>query len=666
MTDALAVEVVTEADFDRDDTYETALTRYVSQRAGTMAIKRGIGPNGAAVPGTLQLNVDNINGVFTPEYASSSLYGLLEPSVPIRVRCVHNSIDYVIYTGYTVKYAHTFGAPGESRAQIEGRDLAHYLEESDLVNVTVSASRDTDAALVAIMDALGLSSADRDFDDGVQDLPLHYCLAQSGWAAMNDVVRSEMGPAYLFVNAAGQVAFHARNTRLGVGSPAHTWGNGTDIHPESIGYTVRDDDYVTSVRARATVFRTGQADVEIFRFSRSMNNETPDSLALAAGEIYERDFDTQSAVVSITAPVSGTDYLANTAVDGSGTDKTSALTVAVVDRGAGRFNLKLTNTDASTVYVTLFRLRGQPTNFFADRPEAFFSLSVPGRKAGKVVSLDVPFGGDGGQTLRDHAYSTLRTYRYIYPIVKLTFAWATDAIIVAMLSADLGDQVWFDDTGPGGAQWLTNVKDWWYIEGLEHQILPGSIAKTTVTLTPSYLCRNLDAIAFDTFARADASGGLGESYSGDTWANDSGFDIASNLAVANTDTLSIPDLTLGVNDQIWEVQLAAIGTGDEVGLNVRKTDANNYLRAYVDKGSNEVILEEVVAGVATELASPAFTVGSAHEMRVMVQGTRVRVWVDRLKHIDATTSITTGTKGGLFARSASGTTTFGAVYGQGL
>lgn len=75
----------------------------------------------------------------------------------------------------------------------------------------------------------------------------------------------------------------------------------------------------------------------------------------------------------------------------------------------------------------------------------------------------------------------------------------------------------------------------------------------------------------------------------------------------------------------------------------------------------------MVATVVTELASPAFTVGSSHEIRAMVQGDRLRVWVDFVQYIDVDDSaLTTGTKCGLMARNASGTTTFENFYGQGL
>ena len=91
-------------------------------------------------------------------------------------------------------------------------------------------------------------------------------------------------------------------------------------------------------------------------------------------------------------------------------------------------------------------------------------------------------------------------------------------------------------------------------------------------------------------------------------------------------------------DMVVEVQLSnlAADADAECGVTYRHTDANNYWRAYVDKGSSEVILEKVIGGAVTEVASPAWTATDAAEMRVITQATRHRVWVDRRVVIDTT------------------------------
>lgn len=107
-------------------------------------------------------------------------------------------------------------------------------------------------------------------------------------------------------------------------------------------------------------------------------------------------------------------------------------------------------------------------------------------------------------------------------------------------------------------------------------------------------------------------------------------------------------------DLIVEVSLSNLAgdTDEECGLVYRYTDASNYMRAYVDDGSNEVILEKVVTGVVTELASPAWTATDTCELRVIAQGARHRVWLDRKLVIDVEDGdFLAGQKAGLMSRS---------------
>jgi hypothetical protein len=534
-----------EADFDRDGTYETDLTGYVEKPGSGLRISRGIGRDGQPQTSKLTIGLSNRGGEFTPENTASPFYGMLEPGVPIRVTATSGSA-YTLVTVYAMRWKTSWRSGAVSMCQVDCDDLFALLRDGDPVNVTTSTSRDTDGALVAIMDALGLVAGDRNFDDGVQDLPMHFAVGENPLEAMMQVAASEMG-GLLYPDATGRIRFEARDGRLGVGAVDDTWGDGTSVIPNAAEYDLNPLELVTSVTARATVFRTGQADTQIFEFSQNMfTRPTATSMALTAGQVWERTFQAASAYVSLTALDAVYDYTANSAIDGTGTDKTSALTATVTDLGGGRFTLRLVNTDAATIYVTKFRLRGQPVEFYADRAEAAFSLSQSGLKAGRSLQFDVPFAGDTGQKLRDYAYQELRVGRYPWPMLTLSFRPGNATAIASLLAVELGDLIRYTDTALD-ADKAPNVDDWWYVEGLTYSIPPdwaGATFDCTVRLSPSYVYRNLDAIAFDTFDRANASGDLGTAFSGDVWADDSGFDISGGYAVPNSTGLQVPNLVV--------------------------------------------------------------------------------------------------------------------------
>lgn len=659
------VQCTIEADFNKDGSYETNLTTYVNAIGGGLSIQRGMNPDGSYRVSDLNLGLDNSSGIFTPENSASSLYGLLEPKVPIRVTALHNAISYTLWTGYIVSYrVHGFGVG--ARCEVQAQDLAGFLFDYAPINVT-NASRTTSAAIAAIAAAAGLTAGDYTLDTGQQTLPVHYVRNQDALSAMADANVSEMG-GYLWITADGKIRFEARNSRLGI-TVDDTWGDGTTIRG-LVDYEISEGSLITSAQVQANIFANGQGEQELFRFTRNKDNNPADSLALTPGQFYTFDADYVTPTTSLTAPVSTTDYLANTANDGSGTDRTSSLGVTVTDRGAG-FEGRLVNNHASdTIYVTMFKLRGQVDLFVGDRPRFEYTKAIPGNKANKGIQIVLPYADDA-QTTRDYAPALVHTYRWPYPRIQLIATWDDDDTKVAMLNVDLGDLIKFADKNPtgGNAQWVSGVDDWWYVEAVSHDLRPNQPYATTVTLIPSYIYRNLDRIVYDTFNRTNAVGDLGKALSGDTWADDGNMDIATNAARANSDTLQMPNLDLGASatNQVIEVDCAAIGAGDEVGVIFRHVDANNQYRLYLDKGSNELILEKNVAAAMTEITSPAFTVGTTHNLRVIMQGSRIRVWVDRILRIDTTdTGLTTGTKVGLFARNANGTTTFEDFYGQGL
>lgn len=460
------------------------------------------------------------------------------------------------------------------------------------------------------------------------------------------------------------------------------WGDSSQIVPVGLKYGFDELDYISTARVRTQILQTGQANKELYRFIRGQGYG--DSRALTAGETWQFEASFGAVAIALTTLVAYTDYTANAAAAGTGTDMTSSLTVTVTDLGAGRVRYKLVNGHATdTLYITYLRQRGQPAQWSSDKPEYVFTKAgYSGDKAGRDISADLNWAGDLAFKPRDYAYHLLRILRVPYPTLTLQFlvghgssAANDSAIKDAILGLELGDLIYYKDqsmfstTSPVQSAY---VKDWYYVEGIDTAVRAddaGQVFSATITLVPSYIYRQLDRICYDTFDRSNVSGDLGTSFSNDVWAGDGNMDINSNKARANSDTAQVPNLDLGTLafDGVAEVSLAAIGSGDEVGLIYRYVDANNYYRAYVDKGSNEVILEKLVGGVVTELSSPALTVGSAHELRVIWQANRHRVWVDSKLYIDTTdAALNTGTKAGLFARNANSTTTFEDFYSEGL
>lgn len=673
------------ADFDRDGTFEENLTSYVTQPGQGLQIERGLNADGFMSVSGFSVALNNADGRFTAKKSDSPYRGQMDPGVPMRVKASHDAgagaVDYTLTTVYAQEWKRSWKSGTVPLVRLQCRDLGVYLADSEQINVTVSEGRDTDAALIAIDDLLGLGSGTRDYDDGLQDLPFHFVQAQTAMEAYMAVVKSEMG-GWFYIGADGARVFENRASRLGIASPDDTWGDGTDLVPVGIEDLTEDQDFVTEVRVRTTVFAEGQADKEVFRIvSRGAHQPSDNSIALTTGQVYVREFSGAQGISAFTTPVADTDYRANASADGSGADKTSALDVTLTDLGGGRFRIRLENTDAGTIYVTKFRLRGTMVDFYNDRPEAVASLSRSDLPTGKSVSLDVPFGGDAVYQPVNWAMQNLRTYRYADTHgISLEFHADTDNAKASLLALELGQLIRYTDTtmsaaGQGGVTASASyTDDWFRVDGIKYSIPPnwaGQDFLCNVRLTPTYVFRNLDAIAFDEFDRDNATGDLGTSTNGVTWADDSVWDIVSNKAVPdNTFTRPNLDLGSGVVDQVVEVLIGNIlqSTGAWVGVIARYADTNNYVRVVLKEGNTAIVADNVVSGSVADTQTASWTPTDSAELRVICQGDRIRAWVDFDLVIDLAVTgnqAAGNSKVGMLGFNAN-SVQYSSFYGQGL
>lgn len=544
-----------EADFDLDETYETDLTPRAGGPGGRLSVDRGIDLSGRYNTSSLSIMLDNEDAELTEFNTGSELYGFVQPRVPIRLKATFDSIEYVLWTGYIDEISSSWEANNIHLTKLQCVDLSGFLSTYEPIYVTASSSRDTDGALIAIMDAINLNNSQYQFDDGQANLPQHFVVGTDALSAIIDVVKSEMGGLF-WVDADGKLIFESRSSRLGT-VYTRTWGDGTEIIPSAQNMRQTSRDIISRCEVIETLFSTTTAEIPVQRWSRGAS--TGDSVQIAANSTYGPVFVSYTGIAtSIIAPEASVDYKANSAIDGSGTDRTANITIDIEDLGGGAY-ITVRNSFAGAVYLTLFQLRGVPVAITGSKPHYTAEKQIPGIAGISGVQLDIPFGGDqAGQKGKDYCISTLYTYRYPYPILELYFEWAGDDLTTEMLDVEIGDLVYYKDTARGAAG--AYVDDLWYVEGIRHNnIQGGDNPVTAIRLIPAYMYRNLDDITYDTFTRPNTGSTLGVSLSGDSWQNDSGFRIISNKARGVSDTAARPYINLTSYDGVAEVTLEGVG-----------------------------------------------------------------------------------------------------------
>jgi hypothetical protein len=650
-------------DLDRDGTYETDAVLDVDQFTGGLQTWRGMGDDGIYQTSRLELRLDDADGDWSPAYTSSPHNGNLGEDVPIQLIATHSAVPYTFWTGFVQRWIHDSERGYNAVVTLECADLTKYLIDSEPVNLSVSKVRDTDAAVQAVLEAIGLTAASWTLDDGVQDLAYSYAIGQTAMDAIVGFAKAEM-TAQVWVTGDGKLRFEARNSRLGL-TVDDTWGDGTSVTPSRVSYVLNDADIMSEAHVRGVRHIDGETGEEVFRFAPEWLNPGAQSLIIPAGETYKRRFKLTAPVLAINEAEADNDYSGNDAADASGTDRTADLATTYTLIGSGEVDVEITNNHTGGVYVTHLRVRGQETAFYADRPEARYSFPIPGRKAGSGKPIDIPWVDGDSSKLLDLAVQLTHTYRPAWPLIELEFGWDDDAIATAMLGAELGDLVLFKDQT--GGPWTTGIEEWIYVQSIAHEFVPGEPFRSIVKGVPSYLYRNLDAIAHDQFNRANSTGDLGVSASGHTWAGDGSMDIVSNKARGAADGELLPRLDCTVTDHIVEVTVDGFTTGDECGVFGRWQNDSNFYLLYLTNNSQKWNLYRKLAGAYGEIASGAMTVAGPHEVKLMIQGTRLRAYVDGAEVASETdASLASGTQGGPYVFNANGSVTFDNFYIQGL
>lgn len=450
------------------------------------------------------------------------------------------------------------------------------------------------------------------------------------------------------------------------------WGDDTSIQPREWSEDINDKDVLTQMEVRGTNYLEGQNTVVMFEFAGNIFDSYLEShvLELSAGQVWTRRFQGKSVWVTLETPVAATDYLANDAADGSGTNRTSSLGVSVDDLGGGWLSIELTNNHSGTIHVTYFQIRGIPLDHYADRAIVSISLPIDQRYATtRGAATDIPFVGSYSSLLLKYAVSELRIARYPIERLELEFMPDTDTEREAMLALEIGELIYYTDTAVGLAKGAY-VDDWYYVTGIEH-FLPVGLAQkvwsTRVQLAASYNWRLTSQLEHDDFGRANAVGSLGVAPTGGAWQDDTGFDIDTLVCVPNTDTEQVAWIDLGALafNQAVEAKFSdIIGNVAWFGVAYRCQDADNCYVAFLDVAANELVFGKLVAGTYSEILAVAWTQTASAEIRAICEGSRHRIWLDGEIWIDTTDATqNTGTGFGLYTKTANGQVAIRNCYG---
>lgn len=376
--------------------------------ADTIKWHRGIDGSGpldrTAQPGFLRYDVRNDAG------CSGGVMGYYSPGnpncrtgfgdgIPARLVIRVQGVDRVRWTGRIANIKVEAGRRGSRRSSVYCTDWLEEASTTDVRGLSLLTNVTGNTAMTALVAAVPLAPASTSFDTGVSTFP--YVFDQVGDKAkvlqeIARVTRSEMGQAYLTAGGVlkwenrdnrtlrtSQVAFV--NTMAGLDAQRERRAQlnlvKVTVHPRRYTGTTEvlySHDGIPSIDAGGTL-------------TLDAAYRDPSQEALRVGG---RNMQTFTAT---------TDYLANTAENGSGTNVTASMVTTGTFFGANAARFVVHNPTGGRIYLTKLQCRGAALKDYA--PITVLSQDLVSQNARGVndIEIDLPFesSAETGQGLAD-------------------------------------------------------------------------------------------------------------------------------------------------------------------------------------------------------------------------------------------------------------------------
>lgn len=377
---------------------------------------------------------------------------------------------------------------GAHRARLTATGPLGFINQKQ-VQLAMSTSVATGTAVGNILTDTGWAVGDRVLDTGKTTIARHWVDGKLALSALREVEETENG--FLRETKTGSIAFEDRHHRL---LSPHTTSQATltDAAGATLGYSqIQQGDPLREIynRIEASVQRyTVGGSATLWTLSEAGAN----SPALAPGQ--SRDFwarypnpDNATNAFGVdawTTPAATTDYTANTAADGSGTDLTGSITVSVSKLG-NSMKISLTNTHAtSTAYLTLLQARGTPIT--ADDPvrivsEDSTSQTRYGKRTWPNPAPFIPTTEEADSATR----FVLSVYKDPIPVLTLTIPASRNSThLREVLARDVSDRITVTANNATGTNLGVNTD--FFVEGIHYQLTEaGYRLETTYEVSPA-------------------------------------------------------------------------------------------------------------------------------------------------------------------------------------
>lgn len=371
------------------------ITQYV---VGDIKGNNGLGgwrpESRVAVLGTLNITINNKSKQFSP-MGGDAVRGLStltgwNKGAKIRVRGEYQGRNDVLWTGRIASIDSDDLNWGNEQVRVMATDWMNVPVSFPMKGATIALNKRIDEAMTSLLSRLSVQPEDTDFDTGVFTFPAVFDNVQRKTMALSEFTKlanSELG--YIYIKQDGTLKVENMLARHGWRELDQLW-----VEQEEESFLLLENgNFLLLEDGGKFVLESGRyVDAEISADAEGYNILLPEDAILNASIIRAHPVITDTSLkvlyklgtplfipsgqtstfsahytdpnglsqvsgTNMQAPVATTDYLANTAQDGSGTNETANQTVTATYYG-DTVNYSIKNNATSGIYITFLQARG--------------------------------------------------------------------------------------------------------------------------------------------------------------------------------------------------------------------------------------------------------------------------------------------------------------------
>ena len=438
-----------------------------------------------ASTGTLSFALDNSEG------NSGSTLGYYSPFSTVKRSGFDFNIGvrFWLWYGPNKVYKHvgkldvvqpTPGRYGVRTTQCQSVDWMDDAARIDLPSLATATSQRGDQLLTTIIAAMTSTPAASSFDTGASTFTYAFDGATGQKLKVREelikIAASEQGYIYIQGDSTqgGTLRFEARGARTTSPTTALTFDN--DMAREGMGTTGSRSDIFSTVQVIVHPTTIAGSTTELWTLGGAETRIRAGQTLTIDGGFKDANGNACGGS-SMVAPVATTDYLLNTAANGSGSNLTGSATVVATYSGQG-VSYAITNGSGSDGYVTRAVARGKAVT----RTDVTIEKTVAGSYGERTLVIDLPYGTS--LNIANNIATYLSTY-LSQPVARVKsvkfLASKSATFLAAALATEPGDQVAITEAATGLVSQLFNVQK------IRLELQPGGILWCTWQVVPAGL-----------------------------------------------------------------------------------------------------------------------------------------------------------------------------------